>query len=111
DELSALLGRHFGDVQVWGLDGDPVVKADFERRRRVARWLLAVDVFDLRHRLSQRRYVQLHAAARRLLYPVLARAGRLGRWAGRPAPLRITEARFALVRPIDATTLVLFAVA
>jgi SAM-dependent methyltransferase len=111
DELSAVLGRHFDDVQVWGLDGDPVVKSDFERRRRLARWVLAVDVLDLRHRLSQQRLVQLHAAARRLLYPALALAGRLGRWAGRPAPPPITEARFALVRPIDATTLVLFAVA
>jgi len=110
-ELAAMLERHFADVQVWGLDGDRVVKADFERRRRVARWMLAVDVFGLRHRLPRQRYVRLHAAARRVAYPVLAWAGKLGRWAGRPEPERITETRFSLTRPIDATTLVLFAVA
>src|SRR4051794_382566 len=69
-ELSALLGRHFADVQLWGLDGDALVKADFDRRRRVARRLLAVDVFDLRHRLPTERYVQLHALGRRIAYPL-----------------------------------------
>jgi SAM-dependent methyltransferase len=111
DELAAVLGRHFTDVQIWGLDGDRVVKADFERRRRVARWLLAVDVFGLRHRLSHRRSVQLHAVGRRVAYPVLGLVGRLAPRGGRPAPERITEARFSLTRPIDATTLVLFAIA
>jgi SAM-dependent methyltransferase len=110
-ELEQVLGRHFADVQVWGLDGDPVVKADFERRRRVARRLLAVDVFDLRHRLPLQRYVQLHALGRRMTYPLLELAAGVARWAGRPAPERITEARFSLTRPIDRTTLALFAVA
>jgi SAM-dependent methyltransferase len=111
DELGELLGRYFGDVQIWGLDGDAVVKADFERRRRLARWLLAADVFDVRHRLSHERYVQLHAAGRRAAYPLLALAERLGRRGDRGTPERITDARFSLVRPIDPTTLVLFAVA
>ena len=106
-----MLGRHFDDVQIWGLDGDPVVKADFERRRRLARRLLALDVFDLRHRLPVGRYVQLHALGRRMAYPLFELAARLARWAGRPAPAPITEARFSLTRPIDPTTLVLFAVA
>jgi SAM-dependent methyltransferase len=111
DELGDLLGRHFGQVHLWGLDGDAVVKADFERRRRLARWLLAADVLDVRHRLPYERYVQLHAAARRAAYPLLVAAERLGQWAGRPARERITESRFSLTRPIDPTTLVLFAVA
>jgi SAM-dependent methyltransferase len=110
-ELAEVLGRHFDDVQIWGLDGDPVVKADFERRRRLARRLLALDVFDLRHRLPVGRYVQLHALGRRMAYPLFELAARLARWAGRPAPAPITEARFSLTRPIDPTTLVLFAVA
>ncbi len=110
-ELGTLLGRHFADVQIWGLDGDAVVKADFERRRRLARWLLAADVLDVRHRLPHDRYVQLHAAGRRAAYPLLVAAERLGRWAGRPAREQITASRFGLVRPIDETTLVLFAVA
>jgi SAM-dependent methyltransferase len=63
-ELRRLLGRHFADVEVLGLDGTPEVKADFERRRRTARRLLALDVFDLRHRRPRRWYVGLHAAGR-----------------------------------------------
>jgi SAM-dependent methyltransferase len=111
DELTEVLGRHFAHVQLWGLDGDAVVKAEFERRRRVARRLLAVDVFQLRHRLPAARYVQLHAAGRRAAYPLLELVARGGRWVGRPAPERITDNRFSLIRPIQPTTLVLFAIA
>lgn len=107
-ELDEMLRRHFGRVTVYGLDGDDVVKADFERRRRFARRLLALDVFDLRHRLPRRAYVALHATARRVAYPLLAFAGRRRRRA-RPEP--ITADRFALTDGIDDTTLVLFAVA
>jgi SAM-dependent methyltransferase len=100
-ELAALLGRHFGDVKVWGLDGDAVVKADFEQRRRWARRVLRLDVFDLRHRLPRRWYVGLHAGARAATYPFLA--------ARTAAPM--TDDRFSLTTAIDRTTLVLFAVA
>jgi SAM-dependent methyltransferase len=111
DELLDLLGRHFAAVQLWGLDGDAAVKADFERRRRVARRVLAVDVFHLRHRLPTARYVQLHATGRRVAYPLLELKARFNRWAGRPAPEPVTETRFSLVRPIQPSTLVLFAIA
>ncbi len=110
-ELAAVLGRHFDDVQIWGLDGDAVVKADFERRRRWARRLLALDVADLRHQLPVEWYVRLHAMGRRAAYPLFALASRFRTWRGAPAPARITAARFSLTRPIDASTLVLFAVA
>src|SRR5262249_7271122 len=103
DTLRAALAEHFGDVEVWGLDGDDAVKADFDRRRRWARRLLAVDVFDVRHRLPREWYVRLHGAARRVAYPVIAAAGRTA-----PA---ITADRFALTPVVDASTLVLFAVA
>jgi SAM-dependent methyltransferase len=72
EPLRAMLGRHFHDVEVRGLDGDDVVKADFERRRKFARRLLRIDMLGLRHRLPRRWYVGLHAAARRLAYPLLA---------------------------------------
>ena len=107
-DLARMLGRHFDDVTVYGLDGDPVVKADFERRRKLARRLLAIDVLGLRHRLPRKAYVALHATARRLAYPVLATLARLRR--GTPAPV-ITADQFALTSAIDASTLVLFAVA
>jgi SAM-dependent methyltransferase len=106
-ELETLLRRHFAHVRVRGLDGDAVVKADFERRRRLAGRLLALDVFDLRHRLPREWYVRLHALARRVAYPVLAVAGR--RRGRRGAPPPIDADRFALTDAIDATTLVLFA--
>jgi SAM-dependent methyltransferase len=103
DTLHAALAERFADVDVWGLDGDDAVKADFERRRRWARRLLATDVFDLRHRLPREWYVRLHGTARRVAYPVIAAAGRTA-----PA---ITADRFALTPAVDASTLVLFAVA
>ena len=107
-QLAELLGRYFDDVEVLGLDGDPVVKADFEQRRRLARRMLAIDVFGLRHRLPRSAYVRLHAVARRVAYPSLAVAKRLRR--ATPAE-PITAARFELAERIDPSTLVLFAIA
>jgi peptidoglycan/LPS O-acetylase OafA/YrhL/SAM-dependent methyltransferase len=105
DDLAELLGQHFQDVTVWGLDGDDLVKADFERRRRWARRLLALDVAGLRHRLPRNWYVRLHALARRLIYPVFALRDRL-----RPRPPKpMTADRFGLTERIDPSTLVLFA--
>jgi SAM-dependent methyltransferase len=103
DELRRMLGRHFDEVDLHGLDGDDVVKADLERRRRLGRRLLAVDVFDLRRRLPRSWYVRLHATGRRLLYPVLNRRSASG-----PS---IGAERFSLTDDIDPSTLVLFAVA
>jgi len=108
DDLRQLLGRFFDAVDVWGLDGDPTVKADFERRRRWARRLLAVDVWDVRHRLPRTWYVRLHGSARRVAYPAIATADRVRR---RTPPPAITEDRFTLTASIDSSTLVLFAVA
>jgi SAM-dependent methyltransferase len=104
-ELETLLARYFADVVVWGLDGDAVVKADFERRRRWARRILRLDVFDLRHRLPPPWYAGLHSFGRTVAYPLLA-ASRRG-----PDPEPITADQFALTPTIDRTTLALFAVA
>jgi len=108
EELRSMLGRHFADIEVLGLDGDAAVKADFEARRRWARRLLRLDVLDLRHRLPRRWYVGLHAAARRVAYPVIAVAARRR---GAPAAPAITAERFSITEAIDPSTLVLFAVA
>lgn len=102
-DLARLLARYFDEVEVLGLDGDPVVKSDFERRRVLARRLLKLDPLGLRHRLPRQWYVGLHAAARRVLYPVLA----LRKGSG-PT---ITADRFSIGATIDESTLVLFAVA
>lgn len=103
EQLASLLGRFFDEVEVLGLDGDDVVRADFARRRKVAGRILRLDRWNLRHRLPRSWYVALHATARRVLYPVLA-------WR-RPAGPDISADRFAIARAIDADTLVLFAVA
>jgi SAM-dependent methyltransferase len=103
DELRHMLARHFHDVDVLGLDGDAVVKADFERRRRLGRALLRIDVLDLRRRLPQHWYEAFHAAGRRLVYPLVNRRARQG------PPVHAD--RFHTTAEIDPTTLVLFAVA
>jgi SAM-dependent methyltransferase len=102
-ELRDMLARHFHEVDVLGLDGDAVVKADFERRRRLGRALLRIDVLDLRQRLPQRWYEAFHAAGRRLVYPLVNRRARQG------PP--VDADRFRTTTDIDPTTLVLFAVA
>jgi SAM-dependent methyltransferase len=103
EQLRAMLESHFEDVTVLGLDGDAVVKADFERRRKFARRLLALDPWGLRHKLPRSWFVGLHAIARRLTYPFLNRK------AAEAPP--ITADRFAITEAIDPSTLVLFAVA
>jgi SAM-dependent methyltransferase len=103
DGLESMLRRHFDDVEVLGLDGDEVVKADFDARRRVGRRLLKLDPFGLRHKLPPSWFERLHAVGRRVVYPFVNR-----RAAGAPA---ITAERFATTGSIDPSTLVLFAVA
>ena len=106
-DLQTMLSKYFGDVTIYGLDGDAAVKADFERRRLFARRVLALDVFNLRHRLPRSAYVALHAGARRLAYPLLAAVqGRRNA----PAAPPVTAENFGLTATIDPTTLVLFAV-
>ena len=103
DDLRQMLGRHFEDVTVMGLDGDAAVKADFERRRKLARTLLKLDPWGLRHKLPRSWFVGLHAFARRVTYPFLNRK------ASEAPP--ITAEQFSITETIDPTTLVLFAVA
>ncbi len=111
-DLTRMLAEHFDSVLVYGLDGDAVVKADFERRRKFARRLLRVDILGLRHRMPRSWYVALHAGARRAAYPLIALAARRSsKSADNTASAVITDDRFQLTREIDDSTLVLFAVA
>jgi SAM-dependent methyltransferase len=104
DDLRAMLGRHFEEVEVLGLDGNAEVKADFERRRKTANRLLALDVFDLRHKLPEKWFVALHANARRITYKLMG-----DKWSG--GNTGIDDSAFAITEGIDRSTLVLFAVA
>ena len=104
DDLAAMLGRHFGSVTILGLDATPDVKADFEKRRAMARKLLALDPWGLRHKLPRSWFVALHAAGRRVAYRFMADeqgGGNSG----------ITDAEFFITEDIDPTTLVLLAIA
>ena len=102
DDLRQMLGRHFEDVTVLGLDGDAAVKADFERRRKFARTLLKLDPWGLRQAAS----LVVRVA------PRVRPAGHLS--VPQPQGCRSGDDhrdQFTITESIDPTTLVLFAVA
>ncbi len=103
-ELRDLLGRHFHDVTVQGLDAVPHVKADFTARRVRAEKVLRLDVFDLRHRLPRRLYVGAYTRLLPIAYRLMAR-GDAGGSTG------ITADDFFVTDDLDPTTMVLFATA
>ena len=102
DELRAMLGRHFHDVTVQGLDPTDSVKADFTARRVKANKVLRLDVFDLRHRIPRSWYIAAYTRALPIAYKVMAR-GDSGGSTG------ITADDFSVTDHLDATTMVLFA--
>jgi 2-polyprenyl-3-methyl-5-hydroxy-6-metoxy-1,4-benzoquinol methylase len=103
-ELRELLGRHFDDVVVQGMDAVPRVKADFIARRRKADNVLRLDVFDLRHRIPRSWYVGMYTRALPVAYRLMAR-GDSGGSTG------ITADDFFVTDQLDRTTMVLFATA
>jgi SAM-dependent methyltransferase len=103
-ELRDLLSRHFHDVSVQGLDAVPPVKADFAARRAKAQKVLALDVFDLRHRIPRSWYIGVYTRVLPVAYKVMAR-GDSGGSTG------ITADDFFVTDQLDRTTMVLFATA
>lgn len=103
DELRDMLGRHFAAVDVHGLDATPRVKADFDKRREMAKKLLNLDPLGLRHKLPRSAFVWLHATGRRVAYR-FTNTEQVGGASG------ITDEEFFLTDRIDDSTLVLFAV-
>jgi SAM-dependent methyltransferase len=104
DDLRRMLGDHFEEVEVLGLDGNAEVKADFEARRKTANRLLKLDVLDLRHRMPEKWFIALHATARRVVYGIMGK-----RWSG--GSTGIDDSAFQITESIDPSTLVLFALA
>ncbi len=102
DDLAELLGRHFEEVTVQGLDATPKVKADFTARRERANRVLKLDVFDLRHRIPRSWYVATYTRVLPLAYRLIAR-GDAGGVTG------ITADDFFVTDQLDRTTMVLFA--
>jgi SAM-dependent methyltransferase len=104
DELTRMLGRHFREVTVQGLDAVPHVKADFTARRVKADKVLALDFLDLRHRIPRSWYIGAYTRILPLAYKVIAR-GDSGGTTG------ITADDFFVTDDLDRTTMVLFATA
>lgn len=103
-ELQDLLGRHFHDVTVQGMDAVPHVKADFTARRVKANKVLRLDFLDLRHRIPRSWYIGAYTRILPLAYKVIAR-GDSGGMTG------ITADDFFVTDDLDRTTMVLFATA
>ena len=99
-----MLGRHFHDVTVQGLDAVPQVKADFTARRVKAHKVLALDFLDLRHKIPRSWYIGAYTRILPLAYKVIAR-GDSGGSTG------ITADDFFVTDELDTTTMVLFATA
>lgn len=104
EDLAAMLGRHFAKVTVLGLDATPLVKDDFEKRREMADKLLRLDPLGVRHMLPRSAFVWLHATGRRVAYR-FTNTEQVGGASG------ITDEEFFITDDIDASTLVLLAIA
>ena len=104
DGLTDLLGEHFRDVALLGLDGSPRVKQDFMQRRNRAQKILALDFLELRRRVPRSWYVGAYTRLLPLTYRLVARKDTGG-------TTGITADDFFVTESIDDTTLVLFAIA
>jgi SAM-dependent methyltransferase len=104
DDLLAMLGRHFDDVRLAGLDTVEEVKAHFEARRKRASRLLKLDVLDLRHRVPHSWYVWTYTRLLPLAYRLLA-GDEVGGVTG------ITADDWFVTDDLDDTTPLLFAIA
>lgn len=102
--LCSILELYFEDVWVGGLDAVARVKEDLAARRAKAARLLALDVFDVRHRIPHRWYVAAYTRLLPMAYRVLARKDARGMTG-------IVGEDFFVTDAVDDTTLVLFAVA
>lgn len=103
-ELASLLSLFFDDVEVWGLEGDDVLQADFAARRRSGERILKLDFLGLRRRLPRRWYVWAYERALPVVYRLLgSRSSGVGSG--------IDQSHLYLTRDIVPTTPVLFAIA
>jgi SAM-dependent methyltransferase len=103
-ELRQLLETYFDDVWLGGVDAVDPVKEDFAARRLRANKVLALDVFDLRHRLPKSWYVGAYTRLLPIAYRLIARNDTGG-------TTGITADDWFVTEDLDDSTLVLFAVA
>jgi SAM-dependent methyltransferase len=103
-QLQSLLGLFFSDVEVIGLEGDDVLRADFAARRAQGERLLRIDRLGLRHRIPRRLYVWSYERLLPIVYRFLGRdASGIGSG--------LDESHFFATSTIEPTTPVLFAIA
>ncbi len=104
EQLTSLLGLFFADVELWGLEGDDAIRADFAARRSSGERILKLDRFELRKKIPRKAYVWTYERALPVVYRVLG-----GSSSGVGSGL--DESHFFPTRDITETTPVLFAVA
>ena len=104
DELRSMLERQFHEVWLGGVDAAAHVKDDMTARRVKANKLLALDLFDLRHRMPHSWYVWSYTRLLPLAYRLVAKEDAGGQTG-------ITADDWFVTEQLDDTTLVLFAVA
>ena len=104
EELASILRLFFDDVDVIGLEGDAVLKADFAARRSSGEKLLKVDPLGLRKRIPRTMYVWAYEHALPVVYRALG-SENTGIGSG------LDDSHFYATPDIVPTTPVLFAIA
>ncbi|MGZ6893673.1 MAG: class I SAM-dependent methyltransferase [Acidimicrobiia bacterium] len=103
-ELASMLQLFFEEVEMIGLEGDDVLRADFAARRASGERLLKLDVLKLRKRLPRKAYVWTYERVLPVVYKALG-SKNTGIGSG------IDDSHFFPTSAITETTPVLFAVA
>ena len=103
-ELASMLRLFFHEVEVIGLEGDDVLKADFASRRTSGEKLLKLDVLKLRSRMPRSWYVWSYEHALPVVYKALG-SKNTGIGSG------LDDSHFFATSDIVSTTPVLFAIA
>jgi SAM-dependent methyltransferase len=73
-QLESMLRLFFEDVELFGLEGDERIKADFAQRRASGEKILRLDRFELRKRIPHKAYVWGYTRALPVVYRMLGSA-------------------------------------
>ncbi len=103
-QLISILRLFFDEVELIGLEGDDVLRADFAQRRSAGERLLKLDPFKLRNKIGRRAYVWAYENALPRVYAMMG-SDKSGVGSG------LDESHFFATEQISETTPVLFAIA